>query len=219
MTFDPETSCWTFAGGCASLYPPFPCPQAIHVDPADASHMCMSGVRQHRPCGLQRAKVHFSRLSGTSSHRSQLLSHHVCYTIRESAPPSPPPSPLKLVLLVSPVQDFDFLHHRPNIVSTIISRSDQLSKSSQLFSQHDEVRIEGGKLVCVAVSPPDLSQLYYSQILPLLSLPPSLPPPLPQTLRCTYFLAEVDSRVTFVVISASRVREKDTKTASVMAGE
>ena len=39
------------------------------------------------------------------------------------------------------LQDFDFYHHRPNIVSLIIDKSHQLSTSTQLVSQYDGVRL------------------------------------------------------------------------------
>ena len=38
------------------------------------------------------------------------------------------------------VQDFEYYHHRANIISMIMEKSGQLSASTQLASQHDDVR-------------------------------------------------------------------------------
>ena len=41
------------------------------------------------------------------------------------------------------LQDFDFHHHRPNMVSMVMSKGPQLCSSPQLVSQHDEVGCVG----------------------------------------------------------------------------
>lgn len=53
-------------------------------------------------------------------------------------------------MFTSSCQEFDFHHHRPNIVSMVIIKSHQLSSSPQMVIQHDEVRVrvwgcEGGE--------------------------------------------------------------------------
>ena len=37
------------------------------------------------------------------------------------------------------MQDFEYYHHRANIISMIMEKSGQLSASTQLASQHDDV--------------------------------------------------------------------------------
>ena len=39
------------------------------------------------------------------------------------------------------IQDFQFYHHRANIISLIMEKSQQLYTSTQLVSQHDDVSV------------------------------------------------------------------------------